>query len=81
MPSQPIDDIGHALALALDPVLFCQVRLDFTPDPWQAKFRAALGSCVQRRVPVRRTSDPLDVTEIPLFQWFGCGYHWVSTHR
>jgi len=38
MAPQPIDDIGHALALALDPALFCQVRLDFTPDPWQANF-------------------------------------------
>src|SRR6516165_5482224 len=30
-------DIGRALAHAIDPVLFCRERLNFEPDPWQAK--------------------------------------------
>jgi len=25
------------MAQGLDPVLFCEERLDFTPDPWQAR--------------------------------------------
>jgi hypothetical protein len=34
----PPTDIGLALAHALDPVLFCRDRLDFTPDDWQCGF-------------------------------------------
>jgi len=34
----PQIDVGRALAQAIDPVLFCIDRLNFEPDPWQAKF-------------------------------------------
>jgi hypothetical protein len=38
MSPQPKIDVGRALAHAIDPALFCIDRLNFVPDPWQAKF-------------------------------------------
>jgi hypothetical protein len=35
MPKLPID-LTTAVIHGLDPTLFCQERLDFTPDPWHA---------------------------------------------
>jgi hypothetical protein len=41
-----IDLIG-ALAHGLDPALWCRERLDFTPDPWQAKLlRSTARQCI-----------------------------------
>jgi Terminase large subunit, T4likevirus-type, N-terminal len=46
MPAPRIDLIS-ALAHGLDPALFCRERLDFNPDPWQAKLlRSTSRQCI-----------------------------------
>jgi Terminase large subunit, T4likevirus-type, N-terminal len=46
MPKLPID-LTTAVIHGLDPTLFCQERLDFTPDPWQANLlRSRASQCI-----------------------------------
>jgi hypothetical protein len=54
MPNRPIDDIGLALAYALDPVAWARDRLGLTPDPWQAAIIGARGE--QRLILASRQS-------------------------
>jgi hypothetical protein len=54
MPSmqQPPTDLISALAHGLDPALFCRERLDFEPDPWQARLlRSTARQCVRYEHP------------------------------